>query len=423
MSKPFDLYDFKKKEIDGVPVYYKNLPFAPCINLYLAFGTGAFSDPVGKEGVSHFLEHMIFDGSPKLKNKKIVQDWSKKYALNSWNAWTSSYQTVYSLKCLPENFKTVLTGMNDLIFKPFLRSEDVEHERGVIMQETWRAFKNKKYMKFSKEVADNIMHGHNFARVILPVGWPDTVSSITREDIVLWHSLNYVKANMRIVITGNISNENIALFSEFIKKVPEREFKPFENGIVPKPKILKIQKTSEEIGDPKEQAEISIIRCMSYVSKDKSQIVSFFSRLMSDILNEKLRFSMGICYHVSFGSWVADDFCETSMNIKTDEKNIGLVQDEFYKILSNLEKGEYKSKFTLIKKMALDQIRSREFLSDDIAHEAVNDLSRFDGEIMKLQDRIYLTNKIKYSDIVKIAKETFNPEYTYTEIILPSKKN
>ena len=47
----FDPYDFKKKEIEGVPIFYKNLPWAPCINIYIVFNTGSFNDPVGKEGI------------------------------------------------------------------------------------------------------------------------------------------------------------------------------------------------------------------------------------------------------------------------------------------------------------------------------------------------------------------------------------
>jgi predicted Zn-dependent peptidase len=54
-TKIFDPYDFSKKEINGVQIYYKNLPWAPCIHVRVVFNTSAFDDPVGKEGLSHFL--------------------------------------------------------------------------------------------------------------------------------------------------------------------------------------------------------------------------------------------------------------------------------------------------------------------------------------------------------------------------------
>lgn len=107
-NKEFDPYDFSKKEIGGVSVYYKNTPWSPCINIRIAFKNGAFNDPVGKEGLSHFLEHMIFNGSPKLQDKKSIQKWSKVNALNSWHAWTNFINTTYWLRCMPEKLEDVL---------------------------------------------------------------------------------------------------------------------------------------------------------------------------------------------------------------------------------------------------------------------------------------------------------------------------
>src|SRR5579872_116186 len=111
----FDPFEFEKTDVSGVPVYWKNVPSAPCIYVHVVFDCGSFDDPKGKEGVAHFFEHLIFNGSPSLPDKKAVNEWSKQYALNSWNAWTSFYNTNFHLKCLPENFDTVLIGIKDKI--------------------------------------------------------------------------------------------------------------------------------------------------------------------------------------------------------------------------------------------------------------------------------------------------------------------
>ncbi|MCX6701700.1 MAG: insulinase family protein, partial [Candidatus Zambryskibacteria bacterium] len=229
--KNFDPYDFSKKEIDGVIVYYKNLPWAPCINVYIAFNTGAFSDPVDKEGLSHFLEHMIFNGSPKIKDKKAKNKWSKKYALNSWNAWTSFDQTVYYLKCLPENYKSVLIGMKDMIFHPYLRTKDVEHERGVITQEAWRRFKNEKYLSYTKEISNNLYHGHNYSRVSTPLGWPETIAKISQKDIKQWYDEKYAIGNFYIVLTGAVEDKSIELLKIFMKDIPKKSFDKYIKGI------------------------------------------------------------------------------------------------------------------------------------------------------------------------------------------------
>lgn len=144
-NKTFDPYDFSKKIIEGVPVYYKNFPNSPCIHINVCFNVGVLNDRPESVGISHFLEHLIFDGSPKLPTKKIIEEWKKVNTLNSWNAWTYFTNTNYHLKCLPEKLDIVLDGMADMIFNPLLKSEDVEHERNVITQEAWGRLKTKNY--------------------------------------------------------------------------------------------------------------------------------------------------------------------------------------------------------------------------------------------------------------------------------------
>jgi zinc protease len=421
-KKDFDPYDFSKKEIDGVPVYYKNLPWAPCMNIYVVFNTGAFSDPVGKEGLSHFLEHMIFDGSLKIKDKKAVKEWSKKYALNSWNAWTSFYQTAYHLRCLPENYKFVLVGMKDMIFHPYLRKKDIEHERGVITQEAWRRFKNEKYLSYTKEVSYNSYYGHNFSRVVVPLGWPETIAKISQNDVKKWHTEKYAKGNFCIVITGAVEEINIELLNNFIKNIPKKSAKKYEKGLVQIPKKLKIVKNSEEIGDPNEQVDITISRASAYTSQEKTQMTYLFRTLMSDLLNERLRTEKGLCYGVSVYTHLDVDFSEMCMNIKTDEKNIDLVQKEFWKIIKEIIAGKHKNKFNVLKRVSVDQVKSRELMSDDVASNAVNDIIMYDNIVIPLFQDLKEMEEVTYKDMEKFAKETFNPEWTYTEIILPSKK-
>ena len=109
--KNFDLYDFSKREIDGVPIYYKNLPSAPCIHIRMVFNTGTLDDPIGKDGLSHFFEHLIFKGCPTLPSEKLIREWKIINTLSTWNGVTGLDKTYYHLKCLPEKYEIVLSGM------------------------------------------------------------------------------------------------------------------------------------------------------------------------------------------------------------------------------------------------------------------------------------------------------------------------
>lgn len=421
-TKIFDPYDFSKKEIDGVPIYYKNLPWAPCIHINIVFETGALNDPIGKEGLSHFLEHMIFDGSPTLPDKKTIREWSKLHALNTWNAGTSLDKTRFHLKCLPEEYRTVLSGMKDMIFYPYLRSEDIEHERKIITQEAWGRLKNEKFLKYVKEYVINLFHGHNHERFGSPLGWPDTVAKITTEDINLWHKNNYGIGNMFIVLAGAVEKKHIEDLASFLKDIPKTNEAIQNKERLNKPNQKRSVKTADEIGEVKEQVEISLIRIAEKIPYTENEICNLFSKLIYDVLNERLRIDHSLCYGVSGGIGKYKTFSQFFVNVKTDEKNIELVEKEFKNIEKEIIDKKYIERFNIIKNLYADQIRATEMLSGNIIDNATEDISDYKGHIISRTEQLKEIEKVEYEDIIKLTKLAFDPEYLFTEIILPSKK-
>ncbi|MES3004962.1 MAG: pitrilysin family protein [Patescibacteria group bacterium] len=417
----FDPYDFSKKEISGIPVYYKNLPWAPCIHIHIVFNTGAFNDPAGKEGLSHFLEHMIFDGSPLLKSKKEIKEWSKSNALNTWNAGTGFYDTSYYLKCLPEKYNTVLIGMKDMIFNSYLREEDIENERKVILQEAWGRFQNQKFLDYLKVVFDNLYYGHNKARFNSPLGWPETIEKISSEDIRSWYKDNYVKGNFYIVVVGAIDQNHIEDLSKYFNDIPTSLTQKRNVGLVNKPKQNRFVKTADEIGEVKEQVEITISRFMDSLSLENSYIMSGTRRLLQDILHEKMRIENSLCYGVNVRSGSSQDYSEILMNVKTDEINIEIVEKMFWETIEEVISGKHMDRFDKLKILSLEQIESQERMSGDIIRTAIYEIN-IHKKIETLEESLSMAKKVSYEDVVRFASETFIPSHVFTEIILPSKK-
>jgi predicted Zn-dependent peptidase len=423
--KDFDSYEFSKREINGVPVYYKNMPWAPCINIRVVFNTGAFNDPIGKEGLSHFLEHMIFDGSPMLTDKKSIREWSKRNALNTWHAWTNFYNTCYWLKCLPEKYTNTLSGMKDMIFNSYLRSEDIEHERKVIIQEAWNKFSNDKYLKYCKDFLKNIFIGHTHERFETALGWPDTISKISQEDIKIWHKENYGIGNFYIVLSGAVEEKHIDELKTFLKDLPtvsvssQKESSDTFN----KPLQQKIIKTADEIGEVKEQVEISLYRVGKNKTYIEEEVKNIFQRFIHDLLHERLRTENGICYSLKVNIWNQNTFFQLFLNVKTEEKNIELVEKEVGNIMGEIINKKCENKFDIIKKLYIEQLKSTETYSSEITDNVLNRISKFAGHITTEKEQLVMAEKVSYEDIVQFTKWAFDPEYLFTEIILPSRKS
>lgn len=426
--KDFDPYDFSTNKVEGVTVYYKNLPWSPSINIRLVINTAGFNDPKGKEGLSHFLEHMIFNGSPLLENKKIIREWSKKNTLNSFNAWTSFYNTAFTLRTLPENFSATLEGLMDVVFNPLLRPEDVEHERKVITQEAWGRFQNEKFLVYSKKSLEIMYPGHSHKHIYSPLGWPETIQKISQEDIALWHKNNFVKENMFVIMTGAVEAAHIEALSTYFKTIPVRSesipivSKTIKESFLP-PTTPKTTVSADEIGEVKEQVEISFVRIGEHLDLEKHDTYMLFKRLMHDILNERLRIDHSLCYGVSVVMNNEKTYSMSGVNVMTEEKNIELVQKEFWNIIEELKTPLHKDRFESLKQIDLEQTKSAELMSEQIANDMVKELFKFNGRMTTLQEQINYIQKTTFDDMQKIAVWAFDPMFLYTEIILPSKKD
>lgn len=421
--KNFDPYDFSKKEIEGVPVYYKNLPWAPCVHIQISFNNvGAFNDPVGKEGVSHFLEHLPGNGSPMLPDKKAIKEFSRTYMLNSRNAFTGYYRTAYVGRCLPENLEIVLKTMKDYIFNPFLRPEDVEHERKVITQEAWGRFRNEKYLKYIKEFNDNLFRGHQKSRIHSALGWPDTIAKISHQDILDYHKKNYVKSNLSVFLVGAIEEKHISLVDDFISGIPDGEKVDFYSGDILKPEQLRFEKNSEEIGMPTEQLDFSISRVYRKTNNKEEAVLDMVTALIQDLLFERLRLENSLCYGVSSGRNREKDFQIFGISVKTKEDNLSLSEKEIWNVINEIIDGKWEGRFNDLHNLTIDQLRSNERSSSVI-------LSNFSENVLiqespeTLEDVIKNIKEVTYDDVKELVKDIYNPEWVVTEVIYPSKKS
>lgn len=365
---------------------------------------------------------MLFKGCPSIPNRKAIKEWSKIYTLNTFNATTNYDNTCYMLKCLPEKYNIVLSGLRDIIFKSFINGEDAENEKKVIIQEVWDSFLNDKYLRYKKEFISIAFIGNQLSRLNSAIGWPETIEKISREDIIAWYNKNYGIGNFYIVLTGAVGDEQITKLEGFLKDLPEANLNNEDFGVINKPSLNKIIKIADEIGQTKEQVEISIHRVSKETSYENNEIASMLARLMNDLLNEKLRSELDLCYVVNTEIWRSKKYTRTYINIKTEEKNIELVEKEFQNIIDSINNKKQIDKFNIIKNLYKEQIMSREFLSGDIADIVLREVSRFDGHIITQKEQIENINRVNYGEVVKFASEVFDPEYLVTEIILPSKK-
>ena len=182
-------------------------------SIYFFFKVGSKNETEINNGISHFIEHLIFKGSPKYPN---YLDISKTFDANgiSFNAYTSKDTTAYHYKFLStkENLDIICKITSDMIMNPFMREKDIKTERNVIIQEyNDDADDIDEYI--AEKIESTLLEGHPIGRSI--IGTLKTIDNINRKDIVNYHNKYYRPDNLVIGYSGRMHNDYLPLIEKY----------------------------------------------------------------------------------------------------------------------------------------------------------------------------------------------------------------
>jgi predicted Zn-dependent peptidase len=160
-------------------------------------GAGARFEPTDRNGLAHFLEHMAFKGARGRSAREIAEAIEARGA--SMNAATEYERTSYFVRCLSGDAPEMLDTALSLVFAPDHPPEEVEREKGVVLQEIGEAADQPDDLVF--ELAQQASYGeHPLGRPIL--GVEQTLNAIVRDDLYGFASTNYAPHRTVISVAG-----------------------------------------------------------------------------------------------------------------------------------------------------------------------------------------------------------------------------
>ena len=147
-------------------------------------------------GVSHFLEHMIFKGTPNRDALTVNRDFDRVGAKH--NAQTSEEDTFYHVTCLPEYLPRSFDVLSDIL-RPSLREEDFETEKKVIIEEIRMYLDNPMSVAYDAAKAAHF-GGHPLGQSI--IGTVDSISALTVDRMREYFAAKYSPANIVLAFAG-----------------------------------------------------------------------------------------------------------------------------------------------------------------------------------------------------------------------------
>ena len=194
---------------NGLQLIGETSPSARSVALGFFVRTGSRDETPEESGVSHFLEHMMFKGTPRRSALQVNLDFDRIGASN--NAYTSEENTVYYAAVLPEYLPQAIDILADIL-RPSLRTKDFDTEKQVILEEIgmyedqpgWAAGDHARKIYYGQHPLGNSVLGTNAS-----------VTALTRDQMHAYFSRRYAANNLIVSAAGHFDWETyVRLISE-----------------------------------------------------------------------------------------------------------------------------------------------------------------------------------------------------------------
>lgn len=401
-----DLDVFSKTLSNGLKVYI--IPKKEVNNIYVTFTTKYGSNivefvPNGEKdyikvplGIAHFLEHKMFEQEDDID---VFNFFSERGS--DANANTNNKKTTY-LFSGPNFFKENLEFLLDYVQKPYFTDENVEKEKGIIIQEM-KMYQDDPYSKLYEAILDASFINNNTKYPI--IGTEDSVNSITKEDLYDCYKTFYHPSNMVLVVTGNVNpEETIEIIEsnqskkEFKKpeKIKIKEYNEPDN-VDAKKKIITANVTLPKVSI-NYKININNIKNIPLRKKLLYLSILFDSKFGgTSLINEKLRESKIISDSIDVSSVDADSHILFIIMGETNKEKdfLDAIKKEMLDLTISEQELERKKK-TIISSMI--------YASDSIMrinHKIMNDYLKYGDIIDNNYDEVKSLNYEEFSKFIK----------------------
>lgn len=168
-------------------------------------GTGSRDESPEQAGISHFLEHLLFKGSPARSARSIAEQIDA--IGGDMNAFTTKEFTAFYIRTLANDVDLGLDILSDIFWDPALRTDEVDSERQVILEEV-AMHRDEPADVVQERFADACFPRHPLGREVL--GEPEVIKNVTVDEIRAFLAQHYRPANVVVAVAGDIDHDAIA---------------------------------------------------------------------------------------------------------------------------------------------------------------------------------------------------------------------
>jgi len=189
---------------NGIKVLLIENPALPMIGVNTVVKVGSAYETFSSSGMSHMLEHLLFNGTTKWDQRELYDMTDKIGGYN--NANTSEYYTNYMMVTPTEKIKEGMEIQAGMLFDSILPEENFQKEKGIVLEEIAKSLA-KPSEQASRNVGDILYKGH--ALSLPTLGTYETIKGMDRDYVYDFYKNNYVPNNMLMSVVGNFKTSEM----------------------------------------------------------------------------------------------------------------------------------------------------------------------------------------------------------------------
>ena len=408
----------QKKYKNGLRVLIIPLPDALSVTTAVFVEAGTAYEQKHNNGISHFLEHMCFKGTPR-RPLPIDITATLEGMGASYNAFTSRDMTGYHVKVAPKYAARAFDVIADIYLHATVPEQEIEKEKGVIIEEI-RMYEDEPRAKVS-ETLESLLYGDQ------PAGWhiagtPDTVMATTREAFMKYREAHYVASKTIVVIAGAVDVRSAQQWVEkYFTNLPQGKRQKNEVG-----RYGHSKPSARAIHRALDQTHFALGFHTVPLADKRRFALSLLAKVlgsgMSSRLFQKVREEMGAAYYIG----AANNFFKTHGYL---EVYGGLNHEKVSAVLSAVAGELRRIKETLVPDNELKRVKdytAGKFLlsletSDDLAFSYGQDLIET-GKVETPAQAIARMRAVSAADIRRVAQEFLTPQRMNLTFIGPYQK-
>lgn len=401
--------NYRITELDnGIRIITETVDYVQSMSMGVWVGVGSRYEERYENGITHFIEHMLFKGTERRSAQDIAEQIDA--VGGQINAFTSKEYTCYYVKALSENFELAADMLSDMLFHSRFADAELAKEREVIIEE----------IKMYEDTPDELVNDL-FAADIWgdhPLGWTilgpeEVLATFTGDTLRQYMQKHYTGANMVISVVGNIDhNQVVNTLKPLFGHIPRGS----RNAYLPAPQTVKgLNCHYKDIGQAQICLGVPGVSNNDDLLYPISLLNTYLGGGLSSRLVQRIREDMGLAYSVYSYHGAYSDTGRLVISVGTRPDNCQKVLDMIAEELHQIAKNGISSQEL---HRAFCQMKGSLFMGLESVNSRMNKLGRsllIQNQIITPEESVELLSRVSVEDIQHLANQLFlSNDYTVT---------